>query len=71
MAFQENGDLLVASSLGGRKGIVRVTRDGNAELAVSGSGLVGLAFYGNALVLASSNSLYYLNWGSRGWPLLR
>lgn len=70
MAFEETGDLLVASSIGGRKGIVRVTQDGKAELAVSGAGLVGLAFFGKALVLASSNSLYYLNWGMRGRPLL-
>ena len=70
MAFEETGDLLVASSIGGRKGIVRVTQDGKAELAVSGAGLVGLAFFGKALVLASSNSLYYLNWGIRGRSLL-
>jgi len=70
MAFEETGDMLVAASLGGRKGIVRVTQDAKAELAVSGAGLVGLAFFGKALVLASSNSLYYLNWGLRGRPLL-
>ena len=70
MAFEENGNLLVASSLGGRKGIVKITPEGKAELAISGGGLVGLAFFGKALVLAGANALYYLNWGVRGRPLL-
>ena len=70
MAFDAHGNLYVAASLEGRKGIVRLTPEARAELAVSGGGLVGLAFLGRALLLASSNSLYYLNWTAKGRPLL-
>ena len=70
MAFDEHGNLYVAGSVAGRKGIIRLTPDGRPELAVAGGGLVGLAFLGRAFVLASSNSLYYLNWVAKGRPLI-
>ncbi len=70
MAFDEHGNLYVAASLAGRKGIVRLTPEKKPELAISGAGLVGLAFMGKGLVLANANSLFYLNWGARGRPLL-
>jgi sugar lactone lactonase YvrE len=70
MAFDEDGNLYVAASLSGRKGVVRITPQGKAELVISGTGIVGLAFMGRALLLATSNSLYYLNWTCRGRPLL-
>ncbi len=70
MAFDEHGNLYVAGSVGGRKGIIRFTPDARPELAVAGGGLVGLAFLGRALVLASSNSLFYLNWVAKGQPLI-
>jgi hypothetical protein len=69
MAFDEKGRLYVCASLRGRKGVVRLASQSKAELVVSGVGLVGLAFLGRGLVLASSNSLYYLNWDTRGLPL--
>ena len=71
MAFDENGNLYVAASHVGRKGILRITPQGKAELAVSGAGLVGLAFTrGHAAILVSSQAAYHLNWGLRGKPLL-
>ena len=70
MAFDEDGNLYVAASLSGRKGVVRITPQGKAEVVISGTGIVGLAFMGRALLLATSNSLYYLNWTCRGRPLL-
>src|ERR1017187_1723168 len=70
MAFDEDGNMYVAASLSGRKGIVRISPQGKAELVIYGTGIVGLAFMGRALLLATSNSLYYLNWTCRGRPLL-
>ncbi len=71
MAFDTESNLFVAASHAGRKGILRITPQGKIDLAVSGSGLVGLAFTrGPAVILASNQSVYHLNWGVRGRPLL-
>src|SRR5215831_18845129 len=43
MAFDEEDRLYVAASLGGRKGVVRINADRDAELFLSGPGIVGLA----------------------------
>jgi sugar lactone lactonase YvrE len=70
MAFDVAGNLYIAASHAGRKGIFRITPDAKADLAVSGTGLVGLAFTrGPAAILASTQSVYHLNWGIRGKPL--
>ena len=67
MAFDEEGRLYVAASLGGRKGVVRVTPDRTAELFLSGPGVVGLAFApSGAMVVASSNALYRVDAGIKG-----
>ena len=71
LAFDAQGNLYVAASLGGRKGIVQIAPDKQAHLAISGAGLVGLAFTaGRSLILASTNSAFHLNWDVRGLPLL-
>lgn len=44
MAFDADGNLYVAASLHGKRGIVRITPDRAASLAISGPGIVGLAF---------------------------
>ena len=44
LAFDVDGNLYVAASLHGRRGIVKITPDRKASLAVSGQNLVGLAF---------------------------
>src|SRR5208282_534551 len=46
MAFDEDGNLYVAASLSGRKGVVRISPQGKAELVISGTGIVGLCFMG-------------------------
>jgi sugar lactone lactonase YvrE len=70
MAFDVAGNLYIAASHAGRKGIFRITPDAKADLVVSGTGLVGLAFTsGPAAILASTQSVYHLNWGIRGKPL--
>jgi hypothetical protein len=61
----------VAASQTGRKGIFRITPQGQSELAVSGIGLVGLAFTnGPAALLASNQTVYHLSWDVRGRPLI-
>jgi hypothetical protein len=72
MAFDIDGNLYVAASYSGRKGILRISPDdGKAELAISGAGLIGLAFTtGPAAILVGNQSVYHLNWGARGKPLL-
>ncbi len=71
LAFDREGNLFVAACYGGRRGIVRVTPQGRAELALSGSGIVGMALLpsGRAIV-ATSNALFTLDWDVRGLPLL-
>jgi sugar lactone lactonase YvrE len=71
LAFDREGNLYVAASLGGKRGIVRITPDGNAAIAVAGSGLVGLAFApGRSVVLATTNALHHLAWDVQGQPLV-
>jgi hypothetical protein len=71
LAFDCDGNLYAAASLGGKRGIVRITPDGNASLAVAGPGLVGLAFAaGRSAILASNNAVHHLAWDVAGLPLL-
>lgn len=71
MAFDVDGNLYVAASLSGRKGIVRISPDARAELAISGASLVGLAFApSGSLILASTNAVFGMDWPVKGWPLL-
>lgn len=71
IAFDRDGNLYVAASLGGRRGIVRVSQLGRAELVLSGGSVVGMALLpaGRAFV-ATSNALFSLDWEVRGTPLL-
>lgn len=70
MAFDDQARLYVASSLSGRKGIVRIYPDQRADLFVSGPGVVGLAFTpSRAMVIATTNALYRVDVGIRGRPL--
>lgn len=71
LAFDQEGNLYVAASLGGKRGVVKVTPDGNASLAVAGSGVVGLAFApGRSAVLATTNAIHHLAWDVQGQPLI-
>ena len=60
LALDDSGNLFVAASLRGRRGIVRISSDGkNAEMFVAGMNLVGLAFNSaGVLALASTDSIY-------------
>jgi sugar lactone lactonase YvrE len=72
LAFDSQGNLYVAGSLAGQRGVVRLTPDGrSAELFVSGQGIVGLAFTPHrSLVLATGDSLIELFLDLEGWPLV-
>ena len=71
LAFDAQGNLYVAASLGGKRGIVRITAEKKASLAVSGHQIVGLAFTrtGGAVV-ATNNSVFHLAWGIQPLPLI-
>ena len=71
IALDVEGNLYVAASLGGKRGIVKITADGKANLEVAGQGLVGLAFApGRSVVLATTSSVHHLAWNIQGLPLL-
>ncbi len=71
VAFDREGNLYVAASLGGQRGIVKIAPDGSASLAIAGSGLVGLAFApGQSAILVTTNALHHLGWDVQGQPLL-
>jgi sugar lactone lactonase YvrE len=70
IAFDANDNLYVAASLGGRRGVVRITPDAKAELFLSGPAIVGLAFSpSRAMVLATNNAIYRVAVGIDGRPL--
>jgi sugar lactone lactonase YvrE len=62
LALDNAGNVYVAASLRGRRGIVRIPSDGqNAEMFVAGMNLVGLAFSSTGdLAVASTDSVYRL-----------
>lgn len=68
LAFDRDGNLYVAASLRGRRGIVRISPDGtNAEIVVAGMNLVGLAFSANGdMIVATNDSVYSLPLGIHG-----
>jgi len=71
IAFDVDGNLYVAASLAGKRGIVKLTPDAQASLEVAGQGLVGLAFApGKSVVLATTNAVHHLLWNIQGLPLL-
>jgi sugar lactone lactonase YvrE len=70
MALDTKGNLYVAASYAGRRGIVRITPNGKADLVLSGSGLVGLALLPSRRAYLATNSiLYTLDWDVEGVPL--
>jgi sugar lactone lactonase YvrE len=62
LAFDTEGNLYVAASLRGRRGIVRIAPDGhNAEIFVAGVNLIGLAFSAaGEMAVVSIDSVYSL-----------
>jgi sugar lactone lactonase YvrE len=71
MAFDRDLNLYISASLGGRRGIVRISPEGRAEHVLNGPALVGLALLpsGRAIV-AANTALFTLDWDVHGLPLL-
>lgn len=67
MAIDIAGNVYVAASLRGRRGVVRISPDKHASLVVSGSGIVGLAFLpeGDAVV-TTRDTVYHVGLGVAG-----
>lgn len=71
LALDIDGNIYVAASLGGKRGIVKITSQAKASLEVSGQGLVGLAFApGKSAVLATNSAVHHISWGIQGLPLI-
>src|SRR5450755_2951896 len=71
LALDIEGSIYVAASLGGKRGIVKITPQGKANLEVSGQSLVGLAFApGKSAILATQSGVHHIAWNIQGWPLL-
>lgn len=75
LAFDVEGNVYVAASLAGKRGIVRITPQKQASLMVAGQNLVGLAFApGRAAVLATlvpsgTGAVHHISWDIQGLPL--
>jgi len=70
LAFDREANLFVAASLGGRRGVVKITPAGQAELALSGAGIVGLALQSSGrAIVATTGAVYTLDWDILGLPL--
>jgi sugar lactone lactonase YvrE len=70
LAFDAQGNLYVAASLAGKRGIVRITPEKKASLAIAGQGLVGMAFTRTGAVLATTSSVFELAWDVQPLPLI-
>ncbi len=70
LAISSQGDVFVAACLHGRRGLVRVTPQGEASLVLAGDNLVGVAFspLGTA-ILATNDAVYDVDLGVEGLNL--
>jgi sugar lactone lactonase YvrE len=68
LAFDQEGNLYLAASFRGRRGIVRIRPNGkDAEIVVAGMNLVGIAFSaGGDVILTSIDAVYSLPLGIKG-----
>jgi sugar lactone lactonase YvrE len=71
IAFDGHGNLYVAASLAGKRGIVRITPDKQASVVIAGHKLVGLALTrtGGA-VLVTTDSVFHLTWNVQPLSLI-
>jgi sugar lactone lactonase YvrE len=70
LALAANGDLYVAACLHGQRGLVRITPEGEASLAVAGPNLIGLAFSPlGSTILATNEAVYDVDLGVQGLML--
>lgn len=70
LAVAQDGSVYVAACLRGRRGIARITPDGAASLALTGTNIVGLAFSPlGTVVLATNQAVYDVDLGVEGQNL--
>ena len=70
LAFDRLGNLYVAGSLAGSRGIVRIAPQATAEVVLGGSNIVGLALLpSHRAMIATPSALYSLDWDVEGLPL--
>ena len=54
----------------GKRGVVRITPQAEAQLVVSGSNIVGMALLpSHRAMITTNNALYSLDWDVEGLPL--
>ena len=70
MAISREGDIYLAACLKGQRGIVRVTPNGEASLALAGPNLVGIAFSPvGTTILATNDAVFEVDLGVEGMEL--
>ncbi len=70
LALSKEGDIYVVACLHGRRGLVRVTPQGQATLVLSGASLVGVAFSPlGTTILATGEAVYDVDLGVEGLNL--
>ncbi len=71
LAVDVDGNVYVAASLGGRRGIVRIDKNRDAELVLAGDDLVGIAFLDDGFAaLTTRSALFHVELGVKGRSLL-
>ena len=70
LAFDAAGNLYVSASIAGRRGVVRITPAKEANLFLSGPGIVGIAFTpSKAMAVATTSALFRVDVGIAGRPI--
>ena len=70
IAFDRKGNLYVAASLSGKRGIVRLTPDAQAEIVLGGTNIVGLALLpAHRAMITTTSALFAIDWDVEGLPL--
>ena len=68
MAVDNDGNVYVAASLAGRKGIVRITPERDASQFLSGPNIVGLAFAPKGdMIITTTSSVFRVHAGIKGF----
>ncbi len=70
LALSKDGDVYVCACLHGRRGLIRVTPEGQASLVLAGPNLVGVAFSPlGTTILATNEAVYDVDLGVEGLSL--
>jgi sugar lactone lactonase YvrE len=68
LAFDKSGNLYVAASRQGHRGVVKITPDAEAEMVVAGAGIVGICFNDlGDMILATNREIFRVPLGIPGY----